>query len=218
MRARRGRAWKRSCWRRSRRVPREDVRPLEHERARARRRAGRPPRAARAGAPARRSRRPATPPPGVIHQTSPVTGCCQAHQEHAALAVDDERAHRRARRPARASRAARETSAAARRTGTAAFAGEVDGQDEERRVVPSVAQLRPELGRARRRRRGRPPCRRRRSRAAGARARRCSSRAGVEVAAAEVARARRRPVGGVRDAEAELEQLELLRRVEQAAA
>ena len=71
---------------------------------------------------------------------------------------------------------------------------------------------------ARRTRRDRPPCRRSRSRVGAARRAIRSSRSAepAKSRAAQVARAWRRPVGGVRDADPELQQLELLARVVEA--
>ena len=155
-----------------------------------------------------------TPPPGVAHQRRRVTGFSKRTSRTRSLGVDDERAHRL--------RAATGSSQSCERAEPAQPLGVRDGgvrgrgrrQHEERRRAER-AQLRAELGPLAEERRGRPPCRRTRSRAAAARAASRSSRARVEVAAAQVARAGRRPVRGVRHAVAELEQRELLLRVEE---
>ena len=179
---------------------------------RARSRRARLPRRARGGASARRSRprrrrRPASP--------TSLAGRRRGTARAASGRVGRARARARPWRSigssqARSARNQRSRSA----YGTAAFAGDVDGRTKSRVVAerPHPAGRAPA---ARRTRRGTPPCRRRRARAGdSSRAIRSSrSRRAREVGAAQVARARRRAVRGVRDADPELEQLELLVRL-----
>ena len=203
--------WKRSCWRSSRRFQGrtcsaparpgpgvELAEPALLERAR--------------GASAGSSVSPgSTPPPGVAHQASWLTGFSKLQQEHALVAVDDERAHRLARHRLEPFVERAEPAEPLGDTGRPRSQARSRGA-RRAAVCTSVAQLRRRARGARRRGRGRPPCRRRRSRAA--RSSRASPRepAGVEVAAAQVTRAGSRPVGGVRDAVAELEQRRTARR------
>ena len=151
-----------------------------------------------------------TPPPGVAHQTSPLDGVLEAHEQDAIVGVEDDRAHGRPLgddEPV-VQRLEPLQPLDVRNRGVRGRRRRQHEEPRRRRASGSAGRARA----GRRTRRGRPPCRRTRSPAAAARA--PPLEAGrVEVAAPQVARAGRRPVRGVRDADAELEQGELLLRV-----
>ncbi len=203
--------WKRSCWRSSSRFQGKTCSRVQTTGPGSS--SGSPHSSASSRVSAARSDSPgSTPPPGVAHQALVADRVLEAEEEHAVVGVDDERAHSgtRHRLEPVVERAEPEEPLA---EGDGSVRGRGRGEDEER-GLHERAQLRPELGPlaegaavgllADEGERERPQL-----------AREPGEPAGVEVAAVQVAGAGRRAVGGVRDAVAELEELELRRRVDQ---